>query len=153
RRRWEERLIEQQRLTLLRGVGLAVLAVLALGSCAEEVSTGGPRQMLAGAAAGQFPARGTKARRLVAPRASPLHGTLVPEATPAAPPIPLPAPLQSPRTPDATLRTDIRIRFEGALNLMVLRHSSIDPQVEGNLEWLDSQTLRFQPDRLAFDTV
>jgi len=147
-------LIGQQRLTLLRGLGLAVVAVLALGSCAEEVGTGGARQVFGGATAVQFPARWTSGHRLIAPSVAPREGVLVSsEEAPAPPPIPLTAALQSPSTPYATLRTDIRIHFDGALNLMVLRHFSIDPQVDGRLEWLDSQTLRFQPDRLAFDTV
>ena len=34
-------MIDRQPLTLLRGVGLAVIAVLALGSCAEEVGRAG----------------------------------------------------------------------------------------------------------------
>ncbi len=125
-------MIERQPLTLLRGVGLAVVAVLALNSCAEEVVPGGLRNASAGA----------KGAALMAP-----------DEAPAAPPIPLTAALQSPSTAYATLRTDIRIRFDGALNLLVLPHFSVDPQVEGRLDWLDSQTLRFQPDRLAFDTV
>ena len=145
---------DQQRLTLLRGVGLAVLAVLALGSCTEEVGTGSIRHVFAGPMAPQFPARATSAHRLIAPSVALREGTLMaPDEAPAPPPIPLTAALQSPSTPYATLRTDIRIRFDGALNLLVLRHFSINPQAEGRLDWLDSQTLRFQPDQLAFDTV
>lgn len=115
----------QQR-SLLRAVGLAIVGVLTFGSCGGLAGTGVP---------GQKP------------------GTVARSDAPEPPPVPLIATLQSPSTSYAAPRTDIRIRFEGATNPLRLSFFSIDPQVNGRLEWADAQTLRFQPDRLAFDTT
>jgi len=142
-------LSDRQR-SLLPATALAVAALLMLGSCAEEAGTGVPRQ---GSSAGVTT---TSAHLLKTPntRLQPGTRSTSDEADlPQPPPVPLTAALQSPRTPYATLRTEIRIHFEGALNLLTVRHFGIEPEVNGRLDWADPQTLRFQPERLAFDTT
>ena len=134
---------------MLRAAALAIVAMLTLGSCAEEAGTGVPGR----ASTTAFP---TMAHLLKSPNSRLRPGTPSPSEDtdlPLPPPVPLTAALQSPRTPYATVRTDIRIHFDGALNLLVLRYFNIDPDVKGLLDWLDPETLRFQPDRLAFDTT
>jgi peptidoglycan/xylan/chitin deacetylase (PgdA/CDA1 family) len=118
--------LKVQQRSLLRAAGLAMVIVLTLGSSAGEARRGEHR---------------------------PTPRTIARSVTPPPPPIPLTAALQSPSAPYAAPRTDVRIRFEGALTLLRLWHFSIDPHADGRLEWADLQTLRFQPDRLAFDTT
>jgi peptidoglycan/xylan/chitin deacetylase (PgdA/CDA1 family) len=139
---------------MLRAAALAIVAVLTLGSCAEEADTGAPGQ--ASTTAFSTVPSTARAHLLKSPNSRLRPGTPSPSDEtdlPLPPPVPLTAALQSPRTPYATLRTDIRIHFDGALNLLVLRYFNIDPDVKGLLDWLDPETLRFQPDRLAFDTT
>lgn len=64
------------------------------------------------------------------------------------------AALDSPTAPFSTLRTEVRVRFDGAVShFQAESQFQIEPQAEGKLDWADDQTLRFKPNRLAFDTT
>lgn len=66
---------------------------------------------------------------------------------------PVSATLETPAAPFATLRTDVRIRFDAPVDhALVESLFRLEPQTEGRLDWLDKQVLRFRPRRLAFGT-
>jgi peptidoglycan/xylan/chitin deacetylase (PgdA/CDA1 family) len=64
------------------------------------------------------------------------------------------ATLLAPTSAYASTRTDIRIAFDGPVDrLEVARQLRIEPAVAGTVEWLDAGTVRFQPEKLAFETT
>lgn len=149
------------------GYGLALAAILMLISCAQDATThgwaGGPSL---GLAAGTPKLAGTGSR-LTAGRPVDLAALLAsqlpipPPRSVAGPgsggpglPGQLSATLIAPAAPYVSVRSDVRIRLVGSFDRdQAVRSLRVEPAVGGRFEWVDTSTLRFQPDRLAFDTT
>lgn len=150
---------EKGRRTLVHVWALVCLAALALTSCDESY---GQATVRPSAAPRAMPTLSPFARP--APDPSSLIGLIDPAARrkdprrpvqPALAPLPPPvsARLESPATPYATLRTEVRIRFDGPVRQSLVESLfRLEPQASGRLDWPEDRLLRFQPDRLAFDT-
>jgi peptidoglycan/xylan/chitin deacetylase (PgdA/CDA1 family) len=64
------------------------------------------------------------------------------------------ATLLAPTSAYVSTHTDIRIAFDGPVDQFeVARQLRVEPAVAGTIEWLDAHTVRFQPEKLAFETT
>ncbi len=143
---------------LVRASSLVCLAIIASGSCQEEAAVQvGARPVASWQARAYLPTL-TAAHRLIEPSAAARRRPTASFKTPA---VPLPRPpgspmasLKSPMTTYASPRTDVQIYFDGVVNHHLVESLfQIEPHVAGTLDWLNSQTLRFTPEKLAYDTT